>query len=103
MFTHSIDCSTGRAFGILIGEIQKSNPDWYVFQNCAGDNTCISPGVYALIGASAVLGGVTRMTGLLLFASRAVSLSHLSVSFSLSLFLFSYSLPPLALCVCVCV
>ena len=29
---------------------------------CAQNESCITPGLYAMVGAAAVLGGVTRMT-----------------------------------------
>jgi len=30
---------------------------------CNGGHTCVTPGLYAMVGAAATLGGVTRMTG----------------------------------------
>jgi len=43
------------------------NPHWYVFESSCGKSiaTCITPGLYAMVGAAAVLGGVTKMTGAL--------------------------------------
>ena len=32
---------------------------------CSENDTCVTPGLYAMIGAAAALGGVTRMTGML--------------------------------------
>ena len=35
-----------------------------IFDNmCRSDQSCVEPGLYAMIGAAAALGGVTKMTG----------------------------------------
>lgn len=31
---------------------------------CNNGHTCVTPGLYAMVGAAAALGGVTRMTGM---------------------------------------
>lgn len=39
------------------------NPNLFIFMNsCRANETCIIPGIYALVGACAFLGGATRMT-----------------------------------------
>jgi len=43
-------CSHYRSYGIFA-------------EMCNGGHTCVTPGLYAMVGAAATLGGVTRMTG----------------------------------------
>ena len=45
--------------------IQRAYPGAVIFSSCSPDPTvrCISPAFYAVVGAAAMLGGVTRMTG----------------------------------------
>lgn len=52
----------GRVVGIGMQMIQESHPDWSIFSTCPKNAQCITPGTYAMVGAAASLGGVTRMT-----------------------------------------
>jgi len=62
--TIAIGASLGRAVGLLTQGLQRTYPRAWVFSTCPPDPTvqCVSPGFYAVIGASAMLAGVTRMT-----------------------------------------
>ncbi|EWC47021.1 hypothetical protein DRE_03783 [Drechslerella stenobrocha 248] len=52
----------GRAMGIIIQAWHRDNPTAWMLRSCEPDVECITPGVYAIVGAASALGGVTRMT-----------------------------------------
>ncbi|KAI3600363.1 voltage-gated chloride [Moniliophthora roreri] len=62
--TITIGACLGRAVGIVTQSVQSNHATAWLFQACPPDPTvrCVSPGFYAVIGASAMLAGVTRMT-----------------------------------------
>ncbi len=47
---------------VLSPDVFSNHSDWAIFAACTPGRTCITPGFYALIGAVAGLGGVSRMT-----------------------------------------
>lgn len=53
----------GRILGVMMEQIAFNNPDLWIFQDaCSTGENCMTPGLYAMVGAAAVLAGVTRMT-----------------------------------------
>ncbi|GAA5982488.1 hypothetical protein JCM11641_006131 [Rhodosporidiobolus odoratus] len=58
----TIGACAGRAVGLIMDQIQRAHPDYWVFASCPADGGCIKPSMYAVIGAASALGGVTRMT-----------------------------------------
>jgi chloride channel 3/4/5 len=52
----------GRALGILVRMWQEAYPKAFLFAKCEPDIPCVTPGLYAIIGAASALGGATRMT-----------------------------------------
>jgi len=58
----AIGALLGRAAGLWVESLHKSQGDSGMFGACVNVSKCVTPGVYAMVGAAAVLGGVTRMT-----------------------------------------
>ncbi|KAH9172986.1 Cl-channel protein [Lactarius sanguifluus] len=62
--TIAIGASFGRVVGLLTQGLYRAYPKAWFFSACPPDPTvrCIYPGFYAVIGASSMVAGVTRMT-----------------------------------------
>ncbi|KAG8863296.1 hypothetical protein FRB96_008787 [Tulasnella sp. 330] len=52
----------GRIVGIGMQSLQWRHPQWAMFGACNGNEDCVVPGIYAMVGAAATLSGVTRTT-----------------------------------------
>ncbi|KAG2374775.1 hypothetical protein C9374_010519 [Naegleria lovaniensis] len=54
----------GQVIGSLMKYIQIMYPDSLFFQECyaGGEGSCIVPGIYAVVGAASMLGGICRIT-----------------------------------------
>ncbi|KAF9433438.1 hypothetical protein BGZ76_009468 [Entomortierella beljakovae] len=52
----------GRALGMVVQAWQINHPGSWIFASCLPDVPCVTPGSYAMVGAAASMGGVTRMT-----------------------------------------
>eukprot|EP00871_Galdieria_phlegrea_P003079 jgi/Galph1/3772/GphlegSOOS_G2403.1 len=52
----------GRLIGILVKYMVSKYPSFPLFQECLLSSSCVSPAIYAVTGAAAMLGGVTRVS-----------------------------------------
>lgn len=98
----------GRIVGHFVQYLVLTYPDGLVFSNCrkdAGLESCVTPGVYALVAAGATMCGVTRLSvtlAVILFELTG-SLDHV-LPFSLSILVAKWTadaIEPLSIYVCI--
>ncbi|KAF7703271.1 H(+)/Cl(-) exchange transporter 4 [Silurus meridionalis] len=59
----AVGAIAGRIVGIAVEQMAYHHHEWIIFKNwCRPGADCVTPGLYAMVGAAACLGGVTRMT-----------------------------------------
>ncbi|KAL2079038.1 hypothetical protein ACEWY4_024782 [Coilia grayii] len=59
----AVGAIAGRLLGVAMEQLAYYHHDWQLFKGwCSQGADCITPGLYAMVGATACLGGVTRMT-----------------------------------------
>lgn len=58
----AIGASFGRTLGIIVQLLYEANPTSVFFSSCKPDESCITPGTYALLGAAAALSGIMHIT-----------------------------------------
>ncbi|TRY76018.1 hypothetical protein DNTS_010916 [Danionella cerebrum] len=59
----AVGAIAGRLLGVGMEQLAYYHHDWLIFRGwCSPGADCITPGLYAMVGATACLGGVTRMT-----------------------------------------
>ncbi|KAJ8028430.1 H(+)/Cl(-) exchange transporter 3 [Holothuria leucospilota] len=56
----AVGAIAGRIAGVVMEQVAFNNPSW--FDSCSATGKCVTAGLYAMVGAAACLGGVTRMT-----------------------------------------
>ncbi|CAG8488915.1 10203_t:CDS:10 [Ambispora leptoticha] len=57
-----VGATFGRSVGIIAKSIHLAYPHFPLFATCKPDLPCVTPGMYAFLGAAAALGGIMHLT-----------------------------------------
>lgn len=58
----TIGACAGRLVGNLVKLTAEAHPNWAIFAECSSTSVCVRPSIYALVGASSCLAGVTQVS-----------------------------------------
>ncbi|RIB21537.1 chloride channel [Gigaspora rosea] len=58
----AVGATFGRFFGLLVKSLHAAYPTFPMFAYCKPDVPCVTPGMYAFLGAAAALSGVMQLT-----------------------------------------
>ncbi|CAG8701446.1 8902_t:CDS:10 [Dentiscutata erythropus] len=58
----AVGATFGRFFGLLLKSLHAAYPTFPMFTYCKPDVPCVTPGMYAFLGAAAALSGVMQLT-----------------------------------------
>lgn len=58
----TIGACAGRLIGMITERQVAAFPDWIIFRECLSTSKCVQPSMYAVVGASSTLAGVTQVS-----------------------------------------
>lgn len=58
----TIGACAGRVIGVLTKMCAEAYPNLLIFKECSSASVCVRPSIYALVGASSTLAGVTQVS-----------------------------------------
>lgn len=58
----TVGACAGRLIGIVTQRQVDAHPNWFIFRECLSTSMCVRPSMYAVVGASSTLAGVTQVS-----------------------------------------
>lgn len=58
----TVGACAGRLVGIITQRLVVAHPNWFIFRECLSTSMCVRPSMYAVVGASSTLAGVTQVS-----------------------------------------